>query len=116
MFLVDLLQLLRHGRTQLEVTKDLRVTVVLSCWDELGYPDGTMPSQVAGDQLALLDSYCWTTFGPRYRVLGLSAQGRALTDADPAVEFVDEGPSAMGWLVCEDGTRDPDLTKLIAVE
>ena len=76
----------------------------------------TLPSQVVRDQLALLDSYCTTTFGPRYRVLGLSAQGRALTDADPAVEYIDEGPGAMGWLVCEDGTRDPDLTKLIAVE
>lgn len=116
MFLVDLLQLLQHGRTQLEVTNDLRVTVVLSCWDELGHPDDTMPSQVLRDQLALLDSYCTTTFGPRYRVLGLSAQGRALTDADPAVEFIDEGPGAMGWLVREDGARDPDLTKLIAVE
>lgn len=116
MFLVDLLQLLQHGRAQREVTNDLRVTVVLSCWDELDYADDTLPSQVVRDQLALLDSYCTTTFGPRYRVLGLSAQGRALTDADPAVEFIDEGPGAMGWLVCEDGARDPDLTKLIAVE
>lgn len=116
MFLVDLLQLLRHGRTQLEVTNDLRVTVVLSCWDELDLPGGTMPSQVVRNQLALLDSYCTTTFGPRYRVLGLSAQGRALTDANPAVEFIDEGPGAMGWLVGEDGARDPDLTKLIAVQ
>lgn len=116
MFLVELLQLLQHGRAQLEVSNDLHVTVVLSCWDELGHPEDTMPSQVARNQLALLDSYCTMTFGPRYRVLGLSAQGRALTDADPAVEFIDEGPSAMGWLVCEDGARDPDLTKLIAVE
>lgn len=116
MFLVDLLQLLQHGRTQLEVTNDLRVTVVLSCWDELGHSDDTMPSQVARNQLALLDSYCRTTFGARYHVLGLSAQGRALTDADPAVEFIDEGLGAMGWLVGEDGARDPDLTKLIAVE
>lgn len=116
MFLVDLLQLLQHGRTQVEVANNLRVTVVLSCWDELDYPDDTGPSQVAASQLALLDSYCTTTFGSRYRVVGLSAQGRALTDADPAVEFIDEGPGAMGWLVCEDGERDPDLTKLIAVE
>ena len=115
MFLVVLLQLLQHGRTQLEVANDLRVTVVLSCWDELGYPADTMPSQVMRQQLALLDSYCMTTFGPGYRVLGLSAQGRALTDDHPAVEFIDEGPSAMGWLVCEDGAHDPDLTKLIAV-
>lgn len=116
MFLVELLQLLQHGRTQLEVTNDLRVTVALSCWDELGYPDGTVPSQVIRNQLALLDSYCTTTFGPRYRVIGLSAQGRALTESNPDVDFIDEGPSAMGWLVWEDGARDPDLTKLIAVE
>ncbi|MFE6509176.1 hypothetical protein ACFVDI_01090 [Nocardioides sp. NPDC057767] len=116
MLLVDLLQLLQHGRAQLEITNALRVTVVLSCWDELSRPDDTLPSQVVRQQLALLDSYCTTTFGPRYRVLGLSAQGRPLTDADPAVEFIDEGPGAMGWLVREDGARDPDLTKLIAVE
>ncbi|GCD20168.1 hypothetical protein CTKZ_17300 [Cellulomonas algicola] len=116
MFLVDLLQLLKHGRAQLGVVSDLRVTVVLSCWDELGHADGTMPSQIVHNQLALLDSYCTTTFGSGYRVLGLSAQGRALTDADPAVEFIDQGPGAMGWLVLEDGTHDPDLTKLIAAE
>lgn len=113
MFLVELLQLLQHGRTQIGEASDLRVSVVLSCWDELGQPNGKLPSDFVREQLSLLDSYCTTTFGSRYRAFGLSSQGRELTEEDPDAQFIDEGPETMGWLVCEDGSHDPDLTKLI---
>lgn len=114
MFTVELLQLLQHGRAQGSPVSDLRVTVVLSCWDEIELPKGTAPGTVVAERLALLDSYCSMTFGDSYRVVGLSSQGRELTDGEPDEQFIDEGPEAMGWLIDEEGTQDSDLTKLIA--
>lgn len=113
MFTVELLQLLHHGRAQGEPPSALRVTVALSCWDELELPAGTEPRKVVGERLALLDSYCSMTFGDGYRVVGLSSQGRELKDGEPDGQFIDEGPEAMGWLIDETGAKDADLTDLI---
>lgn len=113
MFTVELLQLLQHGRAQAGATSNLRVTVALSCWDEMHLPEGTVPATVVGERLALLDSYCSIHFGSGYRALGLSSQGRELTDEKPDEQFIDEGPESMGWLIDETGGRDPDLTKLL---
>ena len=115
MLTVELLQILRHIRTQtVRPTAALSITLVLSCWDELNLPLGTAPSDVAYNRLSLVDSFCRARLGSEYRVLGLSAQGRPLFEASPDEEFVDSGPHKMGWMVREDGTLDSDLTKLIA--
>ena len=114
MFTVELLQLLHHGRAQGEHASDLRVTVALSCWDELELPERTEPGAVVSERLTLLDSYCSKTFGDGYRAVGLSSQGRELKDGEPDEQFIDEGPEVMGWLIDETGEQDADLTKLIA--
>jgi len=116
MLTVELLQILQHGRAQAGISdeRQLRVTLALSCWDELGLDAGARPSSVASERLALLDSYCRAVWGSRYRVLGLSSQGRALTESEPADDFIDYGPQKMGWLVNEDGSQNPDLTMLLA--
>lgn len=116
MLTVELLQILLHARTQVGIAGDrpLRVTLVLSCWDELSLGANTRPGLVARERLALVDSYCQSVWGKRYRVLGLSSQGRALTESEPADEFIDFGPQRMGWLVDDDGSLDSDLTMLLA--
>lgn len=115
---VELLQVLQHARLQAAVPPDrrLRLTLVLSCWDELDLAGDTKPGEVAYERLALLDSYCRARWGTDYRVVGLSSQGRALVEDKPDEEFIDYGPHKMGWLVGADGAQDPDLTKLIAAE
>lgn len=115
---VELLQILSHARSQAGFPDDQPqwVTVALSCWDELGLDAGERPGSIASERLALLDSYCRAMWGPRYRVVGLSSQGRSLTENEPADEFIDYGPQRMGWLVNEDGTQDPDLTMLLAAQ
>jgi len=113
---VELLQALLYARGQDERgSRDLpRLTLVLSCWDELhDVAEGTEPGDVTAERIALLDSFCRATWGPRYRVMGLSAQGCALDDAEPAEEFLDNGPERMGWIVTADGSIDPDLTLLV---
>ncbi|WP_155288440.1 hypothetical protein [Rhodococcoides fascians] len=117
MLTVELLQILRHARTQAGTSggRQLRVTLVLSCWDELGLDDGALPGFIASKRLSLLDSYCRNEWASDYRVLGLSSQGRSLVENEPADEFLDYGPQKMGWLVDEGGSLNPDLTMLLAV-
>lgn len=118
MLIVELLQILQHARVQADISDERqpRLTLALSCWDELGLDGQVRPGVVASERLALLDSFCRAVWGSRYRVLGLSSQGRALTEKKPADEFIDFGPQKMGWIIDEDGSRNPDLTMLLAAE
>lgn len=116
---VEVLQVLQHARLVAAVPprRPLRLTLALSCWDELNLPDSTKPADIAYQRLALLDSYCRARWASSdYRVVGLSSQGRTLSDDEPAEEFIDFGPQTMGWLIDDTGARDPDLTKLLAAE
>lgn len=115
MLAVELLQALlyvRHREPDAPVRLP-RLTLALSCWGELALLDGTSPDEVAAERLPLLHSYCRATWYDRYRVLGLSAQGRPLDDDEPASEYVDLGPEQMGWIVTQDGTKEPDLTVVV---
>lgn len=110
---VELLQMLQYARGEIGRP---RLSLVLSCWDELEGADVT-PEQLARERLALLDSYCRAQWPEdSYRVLGLSAQGQPLDEKRPAEEYLDNGPERMGWLVLPDGERDPDLTRLAALD
>lgn len=112
MWAVELLQALLYSRHQEGRTLLPALTLVLSCWDELNEPAGTRPADLAAQSLALLDSFCRSKWANQYRVVGLSAQGRPLTEATPAEEYLDHGPQQMGWIVTGDGGRDSDLTLL----
>lgn len=116
MLAVELLQVLKHARHQAlwNSHRPLRLTVALSCWDELEENGAITPGAVVAERLALLDSYCRARWGAQYRVLGLSSQGQELSEDEPSEDFINSGPQKMGWLVNESGGHDPDLTKLIA--
>lgn len=92
-----------------------RLTVALSCWDELDLPDAAVPSQVLKERAPLVSSFCAAHWARgTLNFIGLSAQGQNLHKDKEAVAFVDSGPQEMGWLVTPDGKRDPDLTCLLA--
>jgi hypothetical protein len=113
---VELLQILLYarGRRRLTGLTAPLLTIVLSCWDELGLPEGADPNDVLGAQLPMVGVFCGSIWAPSaVRVVGLSAQGQELGDDVPAENYLDNGPQAMGWLVLPGGDRDPDLTKLI---
>ncbi|PRY19985.1 TRAFAC clade GTPase domain-containing protein [Pseudosporangium ferrugineum] len=115
MWAVELLQALLHTR---RVDSDPpppppRLTLVLSCWDELGESPETRPSDVARRRLSLLHSFCSSTWGGSFEVAGLSAQGKPLDENAPADDYLDAGPQQMGWVVTAGGERNPDLTLLV---
>ena len=116
MLMVELLQILlfARGPSSEPAVRTPRLTVVLSCWDELGPEVDTSPATILAHRMPLLHSYCQATWhSTAYQVVGLSAQGRELHNDEPAEEYLDHGPQQMGWIVSSDGRRDPDLTRLI---
>lgn len=116
--LVELLQMLLHIRgvgTLSRITTPA-LTVLLSCWDELGEAgDGVPPEAVLDERLPLLAHFARTNWrADRLSVLGLSSLGRRLSDREQDDEYVSQGPERFGYIVRADGSRDPDLTVPIA--
>jgi hypothetical protein len=118
MWAVELLQMLRYARAEIgAVSTRTRLTLVLSCWDELEDTEGQTPSDLARKHLALLDSYCRVHWSEdEYDVIGLSSQGQALDTTRPSEQFIDKGPEQMGWLVLPDGSKEPDLTLIASLD
>lgn len=116
MRLVELLQMLLHvrgARPRGAVSKPF-LSVLLSCWDELGLTDQSSPASVAAERIPLLYSYvrsAWREDAVEF--LGLSSQGRSLTTDTPDEDFVDVGPEHHGYVVTGESDRDSDLTRIV---
>ena len=117
MWAVELLQALLYWRhhDRCVTAPHPRLTLVLSCWDELGATQGETPETIARQRLALLDTFCRSTWpASLFDVAGLSAQGHALDDDQPSEDYLDHGPQEMGWIMAGEGAKDVDLTALVA--
>lgn len=116
MRLVELLQMLWLERKRQEALADRpSLVVVLSCWDEItSLVPAIEPGRLLQDRMPLLSSFAETNWNrDKMTVVGLSAQGRFLAEAEPDGDFVDLGPEEMGYLVRADGTSTTDLTELL---
>lgn len=112
---VELLQIILHiRRSNGDGPRSLpRLTIVLSCWDELRLPDRTVPAQVVKERVPMVADFCIAHWGRCATTIGLSAQGQNLRKDEEETKFVDLGPQEMGWLVLPDGDHDTDLTRLL---
>ena len=113
---VEALQLLLHvaGVGSIERVRQPALAVVLSCWDELSIPEGTSPRSVLRERLPLVEAFIRSNWHSDHTVVyGLSAQGKPLQPDAPDDEFIDQGPEAMGYVVCPDGSHDSDLTLVL---
>lgn len=117
---VELLQmLLFEKRVRLgERISCPRLTLVLSCWDELDFTnlgliakgDGT-PRLVLQKIAPLLHSFVINNWKVDCcEIFGLSSLGMALDDSKPNKSFLSIGPENAGWVVLPDGSRSGDLT------
>lgn len=114
--LVELLQMLLHGsqRSTLSRLETPRLTVMLSCWDEL--PDQQQrrsPIELLRSELALLAAFLESNWEPQtFSVWGLSALGKQLDKEKPDEEYLDKGPTAFGYVVPPSGGVNlPDLSE-----
>lgn len=118
MRLVELLQMLLHerGAGPRGAVQQPVLTVVLSCWDELGLDEGRRPEHVAEVRIPLLHSYARCAWSEEaLEFIGLSSQGRVLSAGEPDEDFVSQGPDHHGYVVRPDGTTDADLTGVVRV-
>jgi len=109
---VEKLQILLHV-AKLGIVTPLqtpRLTVLLSCYDEL---DGTTatPAEVLAQKLPLVASFIRNNWhSDEVSVWGLSSLGQELTDKSGAEAFIDDGPEHQGWVVLpQGGDRNKDL-------
>lgn len=112
--LIELLQILLHSKGHDYHFKNSKVklTVVLTCWDELETEE--KPKQVLQNNLPLLLSFIesnWET--DKLKIIGLSAQGFPLDSTENKEKYQIEGSENFGFLIKEDGHKTSDITELI---
>lgn len=106
---IELLQMLLY-LAQFSLDRSLskpRLTILLSCWDELGTAD--LPANLLALRLPMLWAFVrsnWT----EPNVMGLSALERALSKTDADRDYAIRGPEDFGYVVLPDGTQSPDIT------
>lgn len=106
---VELLQMLLY-MAQLTLDRPLRtprLTILLSCWDELDTTD--LPANLLASRLPMLWSFVRSNWASP-TVIGLSALERALSMTDADQEYAIHGPEEFGYVVLPDGKKSPDIT------
>lgn len=115
-FLIELLQIILHakGTDYLIKNRDVKLSIVLTCWDEMGIGANATPYKVLKEKLPLLLSFAESNWASEsFKVLGLSAQEFSLETKENQEKYEYEGPENFGFIICEDGTKSNDITELI---
>jgi len=113
-FFIELLQILLHQKGHdyhLKNSKS-KLTVVLTCWDEMSIDE--RPYDVLKNKLPLLLNFMESNWNSDLlNILGLSAQGFALNTIENKEKYQIDGPEEFGYLVLAYGEKVDDLTQLI---
>lgn len=114
-FFIELLQILLHSKKYDYhlINNKLKLTVVLTCWDEMNTEE--KPHDLLRKKLPLLCNFINSNWKETcLNIIGLSAQGFSLDIAENKEKYQIEGPEEFGYLVLPDGTHTNDITQLIA--
>jgi len=113
-FFIELLQILLHskGYDYHQMNDKLKLTVVMTCWDEMDTNE--KPYEALKSKLPLLLNFIESNWDkPLLNIIGLSAQGFALDTIENKEKYQIEGPEEFGYLVMPDGIQTKDITQLI---
>jgi len=113
--LIELLQIFLHSKENDYHLKNVQVklTVALTCWDELSTTQ--FPRTVLKQQLPLLLDFIesnWTK--TKINFIGLSALEFPLTNAENKAKYENEGSENFGYLIKANGEKTKDITELIS--
>lgn len=114
-FYIELLQafLFMKGLVPQSINKP-RLTILLSCWDKLGYPEKTVPAIVLSEKMPLFYQFVKSTWEQEnLAVIGLSSLSRDLNSKTPDMDFAVDGPENFGYFIDETGENEPDITHLL---
>lgn len=91
----------------------VKLTVVLTCWDELGTKE--KPRQLLKRSLPLLLNFIEANWDlEKLKIIGLSAQGFSLDTSENQEKYQIEGSENFGYLIFENGKKTKDITELIS--
>jgi GTPase SAR1 family protein len=113
-FFIELLQIFLHTKGQDSHFKNAttKLTVVLTCWDEL--EKTITPKEELKKILPLLFNFIETNWiESKITILGLSSQGGSLKDSELKNKYQAEGSENFGYMLKSNGTKDNDLTQII---
>ena len=106
---VELLQMLLY-LGQFSVDRPLhkpRLTILLSCWDELKTTE--LPPDLLAARLPMLWAFVRSNWSSP-SVIGLSSLEKPLSKTDPDAEYAVRGPEEFGYVILPDGERSNDIT------
>ncbi len=112
--LIELLQIMMDAKATDYHFKNnkIKLTVVLTCWDELKTQD--LPKEILKKRLPLLLNFIKANWElEKIRILGLSAQGFSLEPDENKKKYQINGPEEYGYVIKQDGTKTNDITELI---
>jgi hypothetical protein len=115
-FFIELLQILLHYKNSNYhlVNHEVKLTVVLTCWDEMKEVENKLPIEVLQSKLPLFLSFVKSNWASDYlNIIGLSAQEFALDSEENQEKYQIEGPEEFGYLILSNGERIGDITELI---
>lgn len=110
---VELLQMLlfARGADAVNGAKLPKMSVVLTCWDELA-PDliTRAPREVLNLKMPLVGQFVDAVWpAADQSIVGLSALERALDDQIPNEDFINRGPETFGYVIEDSGQKVSDL-------
>jgi hypothetical protein len=113
-FLIELLQIFLNSKGYNFHLKnaEIKLTIVLTCWDELKTQE--KPIQIMSKNLPLLLEFVKTNWDTNYlKIVGLSPQGFSLNDAANKEKYQLYGSENYGYYINKDGKKSDDITELI---
>lgn len=85
------------------------LTILLTCWDELGVEELVTPISLFRERMPMLAAYIENTWR-RPIIWGLSALSKPLSMKDPDRDFAVHGPESFGYVIDPHGARFNDIT------
>lgn len=113
--LIELLQIFLYSKEHDCHFKNskIKLTVVLTCWDELETEE--KPKEILQKNLPLLLNFIESNWkAEKLKIIGLSAQGFPLDSDENKEKYQIEGSENFGYLIKEDGQKTNDITELIS--
>jgi hypothetical protein len=112
--MIELIQTLLFTRSvgTLQHISKPRITILLSCFDELkDVRPGEKPENVFARRLPLLHSFITSNWMPESKsIFGLSALEKHLSDKEADSGYIDRGPTSFGFVIDPRGKRNRDIT------
>lgn len=113
---IELLQIMLHSKGHNNHIKNKRtkLTIALTCWDEIEIDTTVTPREKLNQFLPLLLNFIEANWEREtYNIVGLSAQGFRLDISENQEKYQIQGNESFGFLIKSDGSKSYDITELI---